>query len=70
MAAPAMAGGMPGGPGRGGIVVNAPITINVGAGTDADALEKVVVRAFEQHRYELLRAIERERERKERTELS
>jgi len=62
-AGPVMAGG-------GGIVINAPITINAGPGADTAALERIVVAAFKRHRYELVRAIDGERERRERTVLS
>ncbi len=65
---PAFAGGGAGA--GGGIVINAPITISVGEGVDAAALEKIVVATFEKHRYELLRALERQRAQKERTDLS
>jgi hypothetical protein len=64
----AMAGVAPGASG-GGIVVNAPITINAGPGANGDELEKVVVAAFEKHRYELLRALERRLAELNRTEL-
>lgn len=65
-AGPALAGGGAGG----GIVINAPITINAGAGTDVAALEKVVLKAVERQRYEISRILEAERQRKERTALS
>jgi hypothetical protein len=51
-----------------GIVINAPITINAPNG-DAEAIEKVVVKAFDRHRYELARAVEKELARRDRTKL-
>jgi len=64
----AMAG--TGAPGAGAaIVVNAPITINA-PGADPATLEKIVVEAFRRHRYELVKAMESELERRERTRLS
>jgi len=64
---PAMAAtGAPGG--APGIVINAPITINAGTG-DPAALEKIVVKAFERHRYELVKIMESELERRERSKL-
>ncbi len=64
-AGPALAGG-----GAGGIVINAPITINAQAGADTAALENIVLRALDNHRYELARILDQERERKERTVLA
>jgi hypothetical protein len=64
---PALAGGGTGA--GGGIVINAPITINAGPGSDTAALEKIVVAAFDKHRYELLRALEGSMAQKERTDL-
>jgi hypothetical protein len=66
MAAPMMLGGA----GRaaaagGGIVVNAPITIHAPAGT-AGEIEKIVVKAFKTHRYELARALDGEHARRAR----
>jgi hypothetical protein len=69
-AAPAMAGGFSAGAGGGGIVINAPVTVTVGAGTDKDAIEKIVVGAFTRHRYELVRAVQGELAKRERTKLS
>jgi hypothetical protein len=66
---PALAGGGTAGAG-GGIVINAPITINVGPGTDIAAFEKVVVKAVDHQSYEIERILERERQRKERSVLS
>jgi hypothetical protein len=66
---PALAGGRTAGAG-GGIVINAPITINVGPGTDIAAFEKVVVKAVDHQSYEIERILERERQRKERSVLS
>ncbi|MGB8414432.1 MAG: hypothetical protein WCE23_16575 [Candidatus Binatus sp.] len=66
---PALAGGGVGGAG-GGIVINSPITINVGPGTDIASFEKVVVKAIENQRYQVEKILEGERERKERTVLS
>jgi hypothetical protein len=37
---------------------------------DKDAIEKIVVRAFTQHRYELVRAMQGELAKRERTKLS
>lgn len=68
-AGPALAGGRPGGAG-GGITVNAPITINAGAGTDIAALERIVLKVVERQRYEISRILEAEREQRERTVLS
>jgi hypothetical protein len=76
IAAPMMAGAggaaMAGAIAPGGapsIVINAPITINASGG-DSAALEKIVVKGFERHRYELLRALESEQARRERSNLS
>jgi hypothetical protein len=68
-AAPAFAGSSASAA-RTAIVINAPVTVTVGAGADKDAIEKIVVRAFTQHRYELVRAMEGELARRERTKLS
>ncbi len=67
-AGPALAGAGSGT--AGGIVINAPITINAPAGADTAALEKMVLGALDKHRYELARILDSERERKERTVLS
>ncbi len=63
----AMAAGVPGA--SGGIIINAPITINAPVGSDTSALEKMVVAAFEKHRYELVKAVERRLAEKSRTDL-
>jgi hypothetical protein len=68
-AAPAFAGSSASAA-RAGIVINAPVTVTVGAGADKDAIEKIVVRAFTQHRYELVRAMQGELAKRERTKLS
>jgi hypothetical protein len=67
-AAPGMAGGAAN-RASAGIVINAPVTVTVGAG-DKDAIEKIVVGAFNRHRYELVRAMQSELARRERTTLS
>jgi len=67
-AAIAMAAPMMGGAGAhgGGIVINAPVTINAGPGTDTNAF----VKALRDHRFELVREMQRELNRRERTNLS
>ena len=69
-AARAFAGGAPSASARTVINISAPVTITVGAGVDKDAIEKIVVGAFTKHRYELVREVDRELERRERTKLS